>query len=67
MIRVLLVIAATLLLAACGWQLRGTPQYLALESLSLDGPSYELRRRLELALEESHHVHRHRYPPPSVS
>ncbi|MBA3981043.1 MAG: hypothetical protein C0462_10630 [Alcanivorax sp.] len=53
MIRVLLVIAATLLLAACGWQLRGTPQYLALESLSLDGPSYELRRRLELALEES--------------
>ncbi|WP_111655899.1 LPS assembly lipoprotein LptE [Isoalcanivorax indicus] len=51
--RLLLVIAATLLLAACGWQLRGTPQYLALESLTLDGPSYELRRRLELALEES--------------
>ena len=47
------VMAVTLLLSACGWQLRSAPQYLALESVSLDGGSYDLRRRASIALEES--------------
>ena len=47
------IIAVALLLSACGWQLRSAPQYLALESVSLDGGSYDLRRRVSIALEES--------------
>ncbi|MCH8544599.1 MAG: hypothetical protein LAT61_13610 [Alcanivorax sp.] len=49
----IIVMAVALLLSACGWQLRSAPQYLALESVSLDGGSHDLRRRVSMALEDS--------------
>lgn len=43
----------TLLLAGCGFQLRGAPQYQNLESLTLQGGSFDLRDGLIDALEAS--------------
>ena len=48
-----LLLVTALLLSACGWQLRGAPQYLALESITVQGSGYELRQRVSRALEDS--------------